>query len=420
MKRVLTPLLVLFLAGCSTITHNQRVALKNGQIHINGKTVFLKIAKVLRRFDHASDIEKLEKDLPIIREKGYNMVEFSIYWDQFDKDGDGQLEDAPVESLRHIIAVARKQGFLVGLSTEIYGVGGGTVPAGLFDRNPDIVAINSEGYPVSDTEYGFGTMVPSLYAPAFLETSRAFIRNLAAAVDSDEVFWYETSVEPQYIGNQSIDYSVHARQQYEAWLSRNGIPGPAWPESFPIPQSFQHDPTWNRFRAEWLAEWVNGDAAAFRSVAGDHVLIAVDYLETGGPEMWRRNGDSRTFLRNLTCANVIQVNWHWHLGTRSPNTIAYENLRAVMDETQRDWAISEHMTINGSDYFVEEMPALLRNTLEQGTLLGWEFVNVAARTADPFSLYNDDWSPKPTMAQVDLYWDAWMDEVSKERQKQRQ
>lgn len=63
--------------------------------------------------------------------------------------------------------------------------------------------------------------------------------------------------------------------------------------------------------AESLADWVNGDAAAFRSAAGDDAYIAVDYLETCDDTMPRRNGDSIRFLEALTCADIIQVNWHW-------------------------------------------------------------------------------------------------------------
>ena len=44
---------------------------------------------------------------------------------------------------------------------------------------------------------------------------------------------------------------------------------------------------------------------------------------------------------------------------------------------------------------------MLENTLANGTRLGWEFVNVAPKSGDPFALYNDDWSPKPLMKVVD-------------------
>jgi hypothetical protein len=171
------------------------------------------------------------------------------------------------------------------------------------------------------------------------------------------------------------------------------------------------DPTWNRFRAEALADWVNQDAAAFRSVAGEGAFVAVDYLETAGADMRNRNGDSATFLARLTAATIVQVNWHWHLGTRSTNHVAYRNVRSVMEKMKRPWAIAEHMTLNGSDFRPAEVPALVRSTLRHGTRLGWEFVNVAPGSRDRFALYNDDWSPKPLIAEVDNHWERWMDEA---------
>jgi len=161
-------------------------------------------------------------------------------------------------------------------------------------------------------------------------------------------------------------------------------------------------------RAEALAAWVSGDAAAFRDVAGENAWIAVDYLETDGPEMPRRNGDSLTFLRNLQGVGIIQVNWHWHNARRAPNFAAYEYVRQAMRETGRDWVITEHMTLNGSDYTPGQVPDMLRNTLGQGTRFGWEFVTIAPASDDSFSLYEDDWSPKPLMKPVDDAWDEWM------------
>ncbi len=122
----------------------------------------------------------------------------------------------------------------------------------------------------------------------------------------------------------------------------------------------------------------------------DGCFEAVDYLETAGGEMANRNGDSRTFLTALEGASVIQVNWHWHLGSRSPNETAYRNVREVMEKTGRQWAVSEHMTLNGSDFRPQEALPILRAALKNGTGFGWEFVNVAPGSADAFSLYHDD------------------------------
>ena len=98
-----------------------------------------------------------------------------------------------------------------------------------------------------------------------------------------------------------------------------------------------------------------------------------------------------------------------------------------MEETGRDWAITEHMTINGTDYHPHEMEALLRNTIAHSTPFGWEFVDILADREDPtlppgtvlpnafkprhFSVYGPDWQAKPAMAVVDDHWESWMREI---------
>lgn len=238
------------------------------------------------------------------------------------------------------------------------------------------------------------TAVPSLHHRDYREAVHSFIRGLVAGVPHQKILFYETTVEPEFMGHQDIDYSVNARQAYEAWLTKTGLAGPAWPERFPGPGDFGTDPIWLRFRAESLADWVNGDAAAFRNVAGKDAYIAVDYLETCNGTMPQRNGDSVRFLEALTCSDIIQVNWHWRTDTRGPNECAYRNVWDVRKRLNRTWAISEHMTLNGSDYQPADVPAMLRNTLAQGTGFGWDFVNVTASSRDAFALYNDDWSPQ--------------------------
>lgn len=185
----------------------------------------------------------------------------------------------------------------------------------------------------------------------------------------------------------------------------------------PVPESFRKHPVWLRLRAESLADWVNKDARAFRSVAGQDALIAVDYLETCNPKMYKRNGDSIQFLRALTSANIMQVNWSWHLGRREPNVCAYAKVRKVMNETGRDWAISEHMTLNGSDFHPHEAKSILANALKNGTGYGFEFVNITNSTGDRLALYNHDWSPKPLIAEVDNNWSEWRKEIARKLSK---
>lgn len=380
--------------------------LRDGRLYVNGEWVFLKIGKPLRNFSDAAACDALIADLDTLKGKQYNCLELNCYWHHLDTDGDGVI-DVSLEPLARLVNAIEAKGMFPCLSVETYGVGGGNIARGFWEAHPDAVAVNADGKAVSDTEYKFGSIVPSQFHPAYLEKSRAFIRNLVAALPHEKFLYFETTVEPQYIGNQNIDYSPAARSAYEAWLDANTLDGPAFPASFPVPNAFRKDPAWNRFRAEALAAWVNGDADAIRAVAGPDAWIAVDYLETGGFEMRNRNGDSRRFLECLRDIAVVQVNWHWHLRRRGPNTVAYDNLRAL----DRDWAISEHMTLNGSDFRPEEVGDILRNALAQGTRFGWEFVTVSPSTGGDFALYNDDWSPKPLIAEVDNNWAAWMDDV---------
>ena len=228
---------------------------------------------------------------------------------------------------------------------------------------------------------------------------------------NQKVLYFETTVEPQFMGNQHLCYSHHARSAYEAWIAEHEvIDAPPWPESLPAPPGFISHPVWNQFRAEALADWINGDMAAFRDVAGEDTWIAVDYLETGGPEMSCRLGEPVTFLENLDRVEILQVNWHWNKRTRSPNIVAYLNVRSV----NRNWAITEHMTLNGSDYQPDEVADVLYNTLENGTRFGWEFVNIAPSSNDPFAHYYNDWSPNPLIAEVDDKWDYWMEQLRNE------
>src|SRR5690606_40781397 len=102
----------------------------------------------------------------------------------------------------------------------------------------------------------------------------------------------------------------------------------------------------------------------------------------------------------LSDVDIIQVNWHWYFPDNSPNQKAYDRVKKVMNEGKKKWAISEHMTFNGSDYVSyseEELKAILLNTLKQGTRFGWEFVSLG-NSRDVFSIYNEDWTPKREIA----------------------
>lgn len=395
--------------------HYKDWQIRNGRFHENGTWVFLKIGKPLRNFADEAQVNKLIDDLETIKKKGYNCLEINCYWHHFDTDGDG-VPDVSLEPLRRLMNTIYEKGMYPCLSVETYGVGGGQIPEGFWQTHPDAVAINDKGKPIQDTEYGTGAKVPSIFCDVYRQSAHTFIKSLAQALDTRKILYFETTVEPQYMGAENLCYSVHARKAFEDWLEENAIKEVSMPEEFPIPESFRTHPLWNRFRAEFLAQWINDDATAFREIAGEKAFVAVDYLETDGPEMPNRLGDRHIFLSNLTGANIIQVNWHWHLGRKDVNRIAYETVRRVMNETGRDWAITEHMTFNGSDYTSQEAPTILENTLKNGTRFGWEFVDLGASSAGAFSMYQDDWSPKPLIAVVDDSWSEWLAKIKSDKE----
>jgi hypothetical protein len=423
------PLLLLFLMLCPrAVGRPPGTELRDGRLLVNGQWTFLKVAKPLRYFSVAKAVDQLIADLPTLKHKHYNCIEINCYWHMFDHDGDG-APDESLEPLRKLIDAIAQRGMYPCLSVETYGVGGGQIPGGFWKAHSDAIAIDSDGKEVKDDEYGVMSAVPSLFSPAYLEASRNYIRNLTRGIPHEKILYFETTVEPQYMGNHALDFSPHAAAAWQAWLNDNHLADPARTINSSRPylspdenrdgsyfssaarrEALVKDPTWNRFRAEHLADWINGDAQAYRDVAGKDAWIAVDYLETCGPDMRNRNGDSDVFLAHLTAPNIIQVNWHWNATKHAPNQCAYDHVRKAMREQKRNWAITEHMTINGTDYSVKDMPALLRNTIRQSTNLGWEFVDVGASNAG-FSLYNPDWSPKPTMKVVDDSWDQWMAEI---------
>ncbi len=390
-------------------------SIHDGKFYIDGKWKFLKIAKPLTITSNPPEAQEIIDELDDMARYHYNTVEICCSWDWYDTDGDGHL-DKSVEPLRKVVDAVYAKGMYPCINLGNYSVGGNGVPEGFWSSHGDeVYAVDRNGKLVTDTEYGFGSKVVSLFNEDYLKASRQYIKEIAEALDLNKVLYVETTVEPQYMGAVALDYSENARKAYNEWRTRNGITDPSseMPETFPIPDSFVQNKTWNRFRAQYLAEWVNGDAAAWRSVAGKNAYVAVDYLETDGGEMYLRNGDSEEFLRNLTCANIIQVNWHWKFTTGSPNQAAYDHVYKIMRETGRDWAVSEHMTFNGSDYgFAEStLDRILENTLCNGTRFGWEFTNYRYSTKDNFTLYDSQGKPKRVMRAVDDYWGYWLHRI---------
>jgi hypothetical protein len=404
-------------------------ALSNGKLWVNGAHRFLKTGKPLRNYADAGAINQLIEDLPIIAAKGYSNIALNCYWHHFNPSGDGEIE-VSLDPLRKLIRAIKAQGMYASLSVETYGVGGGQIPAGFWKKNSDeVLAVNHLGELVSDTEYGYGSKVPSLFSKAYLEASRRYMTNLVAGLGAENFLYFETTVEPQFMGAQWLDYSIEAKNAYAEWLDKNtGIEGMPFPESLPTSKAFCQSEAWNQFRAQALADWINKDSQALKAGAGNAALwIASDYLDAEEHTTVQRNGNPLEFLRHLTEVDILQVNWTWCNVNRRPNQKAYERVRKIMKDYQRDWAITEHMTINGTDYFASDMPGLIENTLKNGTHFGWEFVDIAAdrdsTETQPnevlpgdfkpqhFAVYDADWNPKPTMAVFEESWDYWMKKV---------
>ncbi len=396
--------------------------IENGKFYFDGKWIFLKTGKPLINLADANAVDRFISSLDILRRKYYTSFELNCYWHQFDTNGDGIIEQS-LAPLNKLINAIYEKGMYPCLSVETYAVGGGTIPEGFWNIYPDAYAIDNNGNRVTDDEYGFGSKVVSIFHKGYRNTVHNFIRNLAKGIDTRKILYFETTVEPQYMGVIPLCYSDAAKEEYKKWRLENNITDKEseMPSSFPIPDSFIHNKIWNKFRAQYLAKWVNEDAASYREIAGDSAYIAVDYLDADEEVQYLRMGDPIEFLSNLTCADVIQVNWSWYFPTNTPNQKAYDRVNKVLSEKNYNWAVSEHMTFNGSDfvnYNSIELQHILENTLVQGTRFGWDFVSVTPSSQNSFSLYNDDWTPKRVIAVVDDYWGYWLDRIEKIERKE--
>lgn len=395
-----------------SVVDSSKWKIENGKFYFDGKWKFLKTGKPLINFTDANAVEQLIASLDILRQKYFTGLELNCYWHQFDTDGDGNI-DKSLEPLNKLINSIYEKGMYPCLSVETYAVGGGTIPEGFWNLYPDAYAVDDKGNKVTDDEYGFGSKVVSIFHEGYRNTVHKFIKNLAKGIDTRKILYFETTVEPQYMSVTPLCYSDAAKKEYKKWREENGITDKAseMPSGFPVPEEFIKNEIWNKFRAQFLAKWINEDAAAYREVAGKDAYVAVDYLDAQEEVQYLRMGDPIEFLSNLTCANIIQVNWSWYFPDNAPNQKAYDRVKSVMNEKNRDWAVSEHMTFNGNDftrYNTLELESILENTLMQGTRFGWEFVSVTPDTQNSFSLYNDDWSAKRVMSMVDDHWGYWL------------
>lgn len=390
--------------------------IKDGKFYLDGQWTFLKIGKQTTDLSKAAEIDRIIASLDTLYAKRYNVVALSCSWHTFDINGDGKI-DISLEPLNKLIDAIYVRGMFPMLAVGTYSVGGPVTPPDFFVRHPDAYAINDKGKRIIDTEYAHRTDVPSLFHPEYLKASRNFIKNLARGLDTRKILFFSTTVEPQYSGVNNFCFSEAARTAYKKWRKEHNIAdeASAMPTEFPIPPSFVKNETWNKFRAQWLAEWINGDIEAYRSVAGPDAYVGVDYLDASEASQIRRTGEPLEFLKHITGHNVImQVNWHWNFIDDMPNQKAYDRVWEISEKYGKNWVISEHMTMNGKDYNKyddDQLREIMENTLEQGTRFGWEFVHVTNRSHDEFSMYNDDWSPKRVIKFVDDHWGYWLDKV---------
>lgn len=383
--------------------------LYKGRLYVDGKYTFLKTGKPLRNFGSKKECERfIAEDLPVIKKKGFNNLVLNCYWHQFDSDGNGTI-DVDTAPLRAVIDKINELGMFASIAVETYGVGGGTIPKQFFKKFPNAIAIDSTGKKCVDDEYGMGTVVPSLFDKNYLKVARLYIANLARALSDKDILNFESTVEPQYIGNKTLDFSPAARKAYREYIQKNSIPAADMPEEYPVSREFLDSPVFRIFLAENLGDWVSQDIKAFKDAYKKPVFAAVDYLDALEETMPNRMGNPEIFLASLKDVQIIQVNWSWHLATRSPNAKAYARVRAVNRILNRNWAISEHMTLNGSDFKGPETAALLKNTIKSSTNYGWDFTDIFNKGR--FCVYENNWRPKDPMKEVDDNFDDYLAEI---------
>ncbi len=406
--------------------------MRDGRFYRNGQWVFLKTGKLLRPFERPETADQVIAEIDAMIDRlHYNSFSLNIYPDTFDADADGRVDAdvrKPFEGIGRILDHCWARGVFAALSFETYNAGGGGTPQSLFHQFPEVVAIDALGQAARDVEYGpvAGKLIPSIYHPAYLKWSRRFMQEFLRGLGQERVsrlLFIETTVEPQYLGQCNVgdkdrlravlDFSPAAAQAFERWQAafpeedRRQV-GFKWPTAQADREKLIGNPVFNRFRAWGLAEWVNGDIEAIKSVAPD-VYIAVDYNGRFDDPDLVRIGDHMTFLRTLRGVDVIQIAPHtWHWGTSS-----WDDVNLANREEHKGWAISEHMTVTGvSPDDDKEMTAILQNTLERGTRWGWEFVNAGnGRVTDGFQLYDGDWSSPITDVVEGLRWNEWLDRI---------
>lgn len=346
-----------------------------------GRRHFLKIAWVLGPFQNAAT-----SSVQAYKSKQYNTIQMAVYWHRFDQNGDGIVDEGSQElaGFKNYLQAIKDAGLYAVIDFQTYNVGGKGVPDAFFAAHPSAQALDQDGKPVFDDVYFDGSAkVPSIFDSSYTTLSRKFIKDFLNKIETSNIIYFETAVEPQYIPVHFIDYHPNAISKFNSQYGRE--PGG------------RDDTQWNLFRAEELADWIDGDALAVRSIVPD-ALISVDYLEDGPSSIVERRGNATRFLEKLDEANIINVVWHYGYGCPKRCDFVYDRVNEYAPE--KNWAISEHMTVNG-DLVDEDITDLLDHTIEKGNTFGWNFVNASPSTANGFTVYNDDFSPKGNMGFID-------------------
>ncbi len=395
--------------GRPRVINGKQCELKNGALYVDGKWQFMKSARVVGHFSDPAVTQIWIDRMPMYKKLGYTNIVLVCHWRVFDTQGTGEVPASSVEPLRRLVDTINAQGMFASLAVETYSLGA-VVPEGFWKNMPAQQAVTSDGKPAIDTDHKSEARMPSFCDEAYLEASRNFIANLTRQMADKNFLYCETSTHPHYMGTTDIDYNAAAKKAYDAWRKDN-TGAPLFPATFPIRDTFLKNKHWNRFRAERLAAWINGEIAALRENSSDkNIWIAVDYFDNGEGNQ-RRLGDAQVFLNSLGDLQIMQVYWNRHHPALKLDDKAYGAVYKVMKEKNVSWAVTESNSLGFEPLTPKETEACMKSTIRHGTQFGWEFHSVDPGL--PTSQYDADWNPRANMAVVDKQWDKWLKEIEK-------
>src|SRR5688572_30642880 len=175
------------------VSSDEKWEIRKGRFYQNGEWVFLKTGKLLSSFGEEGTADEVIADLDVMIDRlNFNNFSLNIYPHQFDADGDAEIDEKHkkgYEGVGRILDHCWKRGIFCCLSFETYNIGGGGVPNSLFDKYPDMGAVNAMGEPAVDLEYFEGSRkpAPSIYHPGYLNWSRTFIKNFIRGLGKQRI-----------------------------------------------------------------------------------------------------------------------------------------------------------------------------------------------------------------------------------------